>query len=295
MDTTSTSKYKEYFTNFYNFNNLKKSDIINNVKTSSASIDDFIICEDLHIGRATKIYKAYLKVDESFLCCVKKLKRKRYTEKYFDLVCNEVNNLNKLRNHNNIINIYDFFYDKDYFYIITEYSKIGDLFNYMDENGKFEEEKAKKIIYQVAEAINICHKNNIIHRDIKTENILVFPNNIKLIDFGWSEKCKDNEYKDLSCGTRLYFSPEIVSGKVYSKKIDVWCLGILFYELLSLKTPFDNNDNDEILLNIKYINYDYFNDKDYFSEESKEFISSLLTYEDKRPSISDVLNNKYFH
>ncbi len=78
------------------------------------------------------------------------------------------------------------------------------------------------------------HEKNIIHRDIKPENILFDSDfNVKLCDFGWS--CflqNDDDFRTSICGTYEYMSPEIVNNYTHNKKVDIWCLGILLYEML---------------------------------------------------------------
>ena len=83
------------------------------------------------------------------------------------------------------------------------------------------------------------HKYNLIHRDIKPENILLDSNfNIKLCDFGWSCFLENDAFRTSICGTYEYMSPEIIYGKRHTNKVDVWCMGILLYEMLHGNPPF---------------------------------------------------------
>lgn len=75
------------------------------------------------------------------------------------------------------------------------------------------------------------------HRDIKPENILVFPEGVKLADFGTANYV-DRTHKDTVCGTPEYLCPEMITKQGHNQKVDVWCLGVLMYEMLSGKTPF---------------------------------------------------------
>lgn len=83
------------------------------------------------------------------------------------------------------------------------------------------------------------HQNNIIHRDLKPENLLLSMGKVKLADFGWS--VGEQLERKTFCGTIDYVSPEMVEGKIYDKKTDNWSIGVLCYELLVGKAPFENN------------------------------------------------------
>lgn len=88
-------------------------------------------------------------------------------------------------------------------------------------------------------AVSYLHsrKPAIVHRDIKPENILVFPEGVKVADFGTANYV-DRIHKDTVCGTPEYLCPEMITKQGHNQKVDVWCLGVLMYEMLSGKTPF---------------------------------------------------------
>jgi len=91
---------------------------------------------------------------------------------------------------------------------------------------------------QILSAVKYLHQNKIIHRDIKPENILLDKKgNVKLADFGWSNFAGDKPRKTY-CGTVDYLAPEMIDKSGHDEKLDIWCLGVLVYELLTGKTPF---------------------------------------------------------
>lgn len=101
---------------------------------------------------------------------------------------NELTILKQL-DHPNIVKVFEFYEDDDNIYIIEELCKGGELFDYIIQNKKISEKLAAKIFQQILYAVNYCHKNNIVHRDVKPENILLFDKdnlNIKICDFGSS-------------------------------------------------------------------------------------------------------------
>ena len=97
----------------------------------------------------------------------------------------------------------------------------------------------------IVEAINYCHHNNICHRDLKLENILINDKDeIKIIDFGLSGIVIPKE-KNLSgvAGTKEYMAPEVINREAYDEKCDIWCIGHIFFMLMAFAHPFDKDDN----------------------------------------------------
>jgi serine/threonine protein kinase len=88
------------------------------------------------------------------------------------------------------------------------------------------------------------HNKNIIHRDIKAENVVVHDKVVKICDFGWAS---EGEYSRKSlCGTPAYISPEVVQNKLYDKKIDIWSTGVLTFELIFGRIPFDIRAQEDL-------------------------------------------------
>ena len=105
---------------------------------------------------------------------------------------------------------------------------------------KLEELEAKRVFRQLCQGINYCHNKNIVHRDIKLENILLDDeSNVKVIDFGFSICIPPEKSLTIFCGTPSYMSPEIVSKLQYKGcPSDVWALGVVLYALLCGRFPF---------------------------------------------------------
>ena len=115
------------------------------------------------------------------------------------------------------------------------------MFNFLQNNSlsKFE---LGKIFLEICEAVKEMHRNGLVHRDIKPENILLDENlNPKLSDFGWSAMIKRNELRSTFCGTFEYMAPEILESEKYDNSVDMWSLGILLYEFLQGKSPFEGD------------------------------------------------------
>lgn len=181
---------------------------------------------------------------------VKIVKKKELSLKDIELLKREIEVL-KVCQHPNIIRFYDVFENSDYIYIVMEYLKGGDFFNYLErKNFKISELRAKSIAHQIATAIYYLHSFGIAHRDLKPENILMVSTDdnapIKLVDFGLSKTFGPGETCTEPFGTLCYVAPEILSQKPYDKGVDCWSLGIITYLMLSRHLPFDSTDDKEI-------------------------------------------------
>ena len=154
-----------------------------------------------------------------------------------------------------------------------------------------------KIFVQIMSAIEYIHSQDIAHRDIKLENILIDQRTgtVKLIDFGFS--CFSKERLKIFCGTPSYMSPEIVSKKEYfGGPADVWACGVLLFTLLCGTFPFKSVTTEKELF--RKINRGIFNisvGPQHMSAEAKDLIKEMLTVDPtERPTATMVLNHPWF-
>lgn len=148
----------------------------------------------------------------------------------YENIKNEIK-LQKAIDHSHIARLYDYFKDADNIYIVMEYCKSGHLGDYLKKNQRLTEGEAVYYFLQTAFAIEYLHTNNIMHRDLKLENLLLDSKaNVKLTDFGWSALSTD-KLRQTYCGTIDYMAPEMVAGLPYNFKVDIWSLGVLLFEL----------------------------------------------------------------
>ncbi|XP_046507610.1 serine/threonine-protein kinase SIK1 [Equus quagga] len=147
----------------------------------------------------------------------------------------------KLLNHPHIIKLYQVMETKDMLYIVTEFAKNGEMFDYLTSNGHLSENEARKKFWQILSAVEYCHSHHIVHRDLKTENLLLDGNmDIKLADFGFGNFYKSGEPLSTWCGSPPYAAPEVFEGKEYEgPQLDVWSLGVVLYVLVCGSLPFD--------------------------------------------------------
>ncbi|XP_074551483.1 serine/threonine-protein kinase SIK1 [Halichoeres trimaculatus] len=147
----------------------------------------------------------------------------------------------KLLNHPHIIKLYQVMETKDMLYIVTEYAKNGEMFDHLTSNGRLSEDEARKKFWQILTAVDYCHRHHIVHRDLKTENLLLDANmNIKLADFGFGNFYNAGEPLSTWCGSPPYAAPEVFEGKEYEgPQLDIWSLGVVLYVLVCGSLPFD--------------------------------------------------------
>ena len=94
----------------------------------------------------------------------------------------------------------------------------------------------------------------IIHRDIKPENVLLHEGFIaKLTDFGWSNYIQEDKERKTVCGTPIYLAPEIIKETGHDERVDIWCIGVLLFELTTGKVPFQGNDIETLKTNILHL------------------------------------------
>ena len=205
-------------------------------------------------------------------------KVKAFLNNSLDSIISENNILKKLR-YSLIVNLYYAFHDKENLYLILDYMPGGDLRYYISNHIHFKESQIKFFISCIILSINYIHKNSIIHRDLKPENLLFDSEGyIHVTDFGISKEIKEGLIINDISGTPGYISPEVIIGKPQNEVSDFFNIGIITYELIFGKRPFEGKNKKEIadnMLNTR-INLEGNNIPKHFSIEVADFINRLL-------------------
>jgi serine/threonine protein kinase len=205
----------------------------------------------------------------------------------------------KSLDHPNVIDIECSFHDDNYVYMVMELCR-GSLHDYLKENGLLSEERAIFYIIQLFSSIEYCHQKNIIHRDIKLQNILLTNRNktLKLADFGLSKQVLTKEERlKTDCGATRYIAPEVMNSreeKGYSFKADIWSTCVVFYRLIYGIYPFDDHDIKHVEKRIKSGVFNFPPHK----EVSKEFKHCIMRIFDVnprlRPTVMQILDFPLF-
>ncbi|KAG5490297.1 hypothetical protein JKF63_00417 [Porcisia hertigi] len=234
---------------------------------------------------------------------------KRYVAKAIDTVSmtpkerrdvqNEIRILAAV-DHPNIIRYHEHFEDGTFIFIIMEYADGGDLNSRIKEAKKeevpklFDPNLAMFWFLQICMALKYLHDNHILHRDLKTANVFLTSKNVvKLGDFGISTVLQNTmACAKTVCGTPYYFSPELCQSKPYNNKSDVWALGVVFYETLTLHRPFNAKTLKDLLKKILAGSFDPIPAA--IPAEMRTLCTSLLQVNHiQRPSINRILESSY--
>ena len=207
--------------------------------------------------------------------------------------------------HPDIVRIIESFNTKNSYILITEYCEGGELFDQV--KNQLSETQIAVIFKQVLSGLAYLHSNNIVHRDLKLENILIHEIekskqtgedlfNIKIIDFGTARIFDKTKNPQSIVGSSYYIAPEVLRQK-YNKECDLWSVGVILYMFIVGHAPFDGCDDDEITTNIQRGVYRK-NDRRWVkaSKEVKDLIQKLLTYRpSQRLTAIQALNHPWFN
>ena len=164
-----------------------------------------------------------------------------------------------LLNHPYVCAMRDVVRTNYHWYMLFEYVNGGQMLDYIISHGRLKEKQARKFGRQIASALDYCHRNSIVHRDLKIENILISKTgDIKIIDFGLSNLFAPKNHLKTFCGSLYFAAPELLLAKKYTgPEVDIWSFGIVLYVLVCGKVPFDDQSMPQLHAKIKKGVVDY--------------------------------------
>ena len=259
--------------------------------------EDFESFEDKCIGEGTygSVWKVRHKITKEIYATKVMNKENIIRHNMVEQINKEIEIMYKL-DHPNIIKLYSHFEDNEHFCLIMEYASKGQLFSLIKKHRKLNQIMAKQYLKEIISAIKYLHEKNppIIHRDIKPENILIdYDGNCKLADFGWASFDYGEKIRDTYCGTPEYLAPEMINQSGHNKSVDIWAIGILLFEMLTGRTPFNlYGDRNQLYNSIKILNINWPDD---FPILAKDLIKKILCIDpDERLSLDEIINHQWF-
>ena len=207
-------------------------------------------------------------------------------------------NTQKSLNYPKVVKVISYSEDEKNVYIILELCENRSLADLMRERKNLTEFEVRNYMFQIVQGVKYLHNKKIIHRDLKTNNILLDKNlELKIGDFGLIGKLNnDKDRKHTSCGTLHYMAPEAIipPEKGYCYEVDIWSIGVIMYHLLTGKYPFNGEKKElgNIILKGEYT----FPETPELSEAAKDLIKQILVVEPKkRPGLNQILYHDFFH
>ncbi|XP_075384594.1 aurora kinase A [Tenrec ecaudatus] len=238
------------------------------------ALEDFEIGRPLGKGKFGNVYLAREK-QSKFILALKVLFKAQLEKAGVEhQVRREVEIQSHLR-HPNILRLYGYFHDATRVYLILEYAPLGTVYRELQKLSKFDEQRTATYITELADALSYCHSKKVIHRDIKPENLLLGPTGeLKIADFGWSVHAPSSRRTTL-CGTLDYLPPEMIEGHMHDEKVDLWSLGVLCYEFLVGKPPFEASTYKETYDRISRVAFSF---PESVTVGARDLISRLLKH-----------------
>lgn len=221
------------------------------IKIGDTIDNRYHILEHLGSGGMADVFEAKDLI-ASRIVAIKILKEELKDDKTSLMSFNKEISASASMSHQNIMEIYAQGVYGGLPYLAIEYLENQTLLDKIEYFTKFTVKEGSQIMIQLLEAIGYCHSHNIIHRDIKPQNIFYMPNGtIKLGDFGIAVKENDAETQGNVLGSVYYLAPEVYLGKPYSVQSDIYAAGVTFFHILTGRTPFEGSTEEIAKAHIK--------------------------------------------
>ncbi|XP_027266142.1 serine/threonine-protein kinase 33 isoform X2 [Cricetulus griseus] len=238
---------------------------------------------------------------------IKKVNKEKAGSSAVKLLEREVNILKSVK-HKHIIHLEQVFETPKQMYLVMELCEDGELKGVLDKKGHFSENETRLIIQSLASAIAYLHNKDIVHRDLKLENIMVKSSftddnnemnlNIKVTDFGLAVKKHGSRSEGMmqtTCGTPIYMAPEVINAHEYSQQCDIWSIGVIMYLLLCGEPPFLANSEEKLFELIRKGELEFEDPVwDSVSESAKNVLKQLMKVDPAhRITAKELLDNQW--
>ncbi|XP_065840243.1 testis-specific serine/threonine-protein kinase 3-like [Oscarella lobularis] len=215
---------------------------------AGGDIDKYALGATLGTGAYAKVKLAQRR-DSGAKLAVKIVNKKRAPKDYLaKFLCREMEVLSQLQ-HQHIIKLHEILETEQKVYFVMDVAEGGDLLDYINNRGYLSEDESRRVLRQTVLAVQHCHENGIVHRDLKCENILLDKNNdVKVSDFGFARPFRKSQLLETFCGSYAYASPQILNGEPYEGNLsDIWSMGVVAFAMVCGRLPF-NDSNVKVLM-----------------------------------------------
>lgn len=218
----------------------------------SRVIGDYIVGRQIGSGSFSVVWHGRHRIHGTEVA-IKEIVMERLNKKLQISLLSEIRILKRI-NHPNIIQLHDIIEASGRIHLVLEYCRGGDLSLYIQRHSSVPEATAKHFMQQLAAGLKVLRENNLIHRDLKPQNLLLSSKDehsvLKIADFGFARSLQPRGLAETLCGSPLYMAPEIMQLQKYDAKADLWSVGAILFQLVTGKTPFSGNNQIQLLQNI---------------------------------------------
>lgn len=273
---------------------LKDHEVIEKLKTICTDADPTKLYRDfvkIGAGASGGVYTAY-EVGSNMSVAIKQMNLEQQPKK--DLIINEILVMKESK-HKNIVNYIDSFLHKGDLWVTMEYMEGGSLTDVVTCNVMSEPQIAA-VCKEVLEGLRHLHANSVIHRDIKSDNVLLsMHGDIKLTDFGFCAQIGESQAKRTTMvGTPYWMAPEVVTRKEYGPKVDIWSLGIMAIEMLEGEPPYLNENPLRALYLIATNGTPKIPDSDKTTSTFRDFLRTCLDVDaERRPDATQLMDHVF--
>mmetsp|Transcript_16944 Transcript_16944/g.18999 ORF Transcript_16944/g.18999 Transcript_16944/m.18999 type:complete len:592 (+) Transcript_16944:244-2019(+) len=236
-------------------------------------------------GSFAKVHKAK-KTGSTTTFAIKSISKTKIeeSERTKENIITEIN-IMKILDHPYIIKMYEVYESENHIHMVLEYLEGGELFEKVKKNGQYSEEKAARIMKQFLKALQYLHAKNIVHCDLKPENVLLGARDtdVKLADFGLASKIEGNEPLKLRCGSPGYIAPEVLENIGYGCIADIFSAGVILYIMLCGFPPFGGDNLRELIRCNKKCRWEFISPYwDPVSPAAKDIVSKMMEKDPKK-------------
>ncbi|XP_068855605.1 aurora kinase C-like [Aphelocoma coerulescens] len=236
------------------------------------SLKDFEIGRPLGKGKFGNVYLAR-EQRSGFLVALKVLFKSQVEKEGVEHQLRREIEIQAHLRHPNVLRLYNYFHDRRRVFLILEFAPRGELYKELQRCRRLDATRTATLMEELADALLYCHGRKVIHRDIKPENLLLgLKGELKIADFGWSVHAPSLRRRTM-CGTLDYLPPEMVEGGGHDEKVDLWCLGVLCYELLAGHPPFESPSTADTYRRIAEVDLHF---PPHIPEGARDLIQRLL-------------------